>query len=569
MMALTACGGGGSGDPGNATPSATAMAEPQLLQAAATSVVDAQGLGLSVSTSGLDIRLTEGQAVATTLTIRSMGTREFPAGAQAQVVDSAGLLRPYSNGLEPFVARSQTADLLILSAPTAGRYTGTLTVRVCTDKYCDTHIGPQITVPYTVTVAAFPTRLTALSTLTTSTPWFTYRANNARTGHVPLTLDARRFQARWLWRGLPHPTDVGVTAQITGMAWADGSLVVSSQQYFPFVSHLTRLLEDNGSQSWDQANEGWYIGGPSVSEGRIWASRQLPTPEYKLVSWALSNGQVQTQAAFSDQHPQYFGPAITGGGIVAMGGSTGGLLRADASSGQLTWEMPFSNRAINQTTPATDAQRAYVYTPSSCSGCGEAGLHGHDLSTGQNSLYIADAVGAARWQDKAMRGSVVLSGPQSASVIAKSVDPRGPHRLLRFDLNGKALSWSQEGGYLGAPVAAHGVVYVARSDPFGVEARRESDGTLLWRWQEPAPMAALAEDDWLRRMEPAGAMALTDSHLFVSSTQRVYAIDLGAHTTAWQHPRGGDLLVSPTGVLYIAAGGAGRFAGQVVAINLQ
>jgi outer membrane protein assembly factor BamB len=473
----------------------------------------------------------------------------------------------YGNGLDPFVDGSQTANLLIRSAPAAGRYTGTLTVRICSDRYCDTHIGPQITVPYTVTVDAFPTRLTALSTLTTSTPWFTYRANNARTGHVPLTLDPRRFQVRWLWSGLPHPTDVGVNAQITGMAWADGSLVVSSQMRFPFVSHITRLREDNGSQSWDQANEGWHIGGPSVAEGRVWASRQLPGNE--LASWALSNGQLQTHVAFYAQHPRYFGPAITGGGVVALGGGLGGMLRAIADSGQITWETSVGNRSLNDSTPATDGQRAFVYTPSSCDGCDEAGLYGIDVNTGEQSLFIADTVGAALWQSSYPQGSVVLSGSQSASVIAKSIDPRGPHRLLRFDLNGKALSWSQEDNYLGTPVAAKGVLYVARSDPFGVEARRESDGALLWRWQEPAAMAALVEDATLRRMEPAGAMALTDSHLFFSSTQRVYAIDLLTHTTAWQHPLGGDLLISPTGVLYIAAGSSGISGGQVVAINLR
>ena len=198
-----------------------------------------------------------------------------------------------------------------------------------------------------------------------------------------------------------------------------------------------------------------------------------------------------------------------------------------------------------------------------------SGLYGHDLSTGQQSLFIEDAVGSDRWLTKDLNGSVVLSGTHSAYVIAKSVDPRGRHRLLRFDLHNPSLSWSQEGTYLNAPVTAKGVVYVARSDPFGVEARRESDGALLWAWSEPAPMSALYEDADAKREAPAGAMALTDSHLFVSSTQRVYAIDLSTHTAVWQHPRGGDLLISPTGVLYIATGVYVESVGQVVAINLN
>lgn len=571
MLCLAGCGGGGSNSdaPPSSAPSTSVMAEPELVLAGPASVLDAQGLGLSVSTSRLDIRLTEGQTVATSMILRSVGTQEFAAGVRPRIFDSANLLLSGNYVLDPFDARSLSTELVIRAAPLPGRHTGTLTVRICSDYYCDSYVGPEITVPYTVTVEAFPTQLTTLSRLTNEVPWFSYRANNGRTGYVPLTLDSRRFQARWLWRGLPHPTDVGLTSNITGMAWADGSLLVSSQQFFPYISHLTRLNEHDGRQVWSHASDSDSIGGPTVSGDRVWGHRDLESTQHELTSWSLSDGQVQTQASFQGQHPRYFGPAVANGDIVAMGGLTGGLMRADGNNGQFIWQNPFISRNINWTTPAVDAQRAYIYTPSNCSGCGGAGLYGYDLATGEQSLFIADAVGSNRWLNDDMNGSVVLSGSQSASVIAKSVDARGPHRLLRFDLSTQSLSWSQAGTYLSAPVVAGGVIYAARSDPFGVEARRESDGALLWTWVEPGPMNALTEDASTMREAPAGAMALTDSHLFVSSTQRVYAIDLNTKTSVWRYPRGGDLLISPTGVLYVASGRFGRSAGQVAAISLN
>lgn len=51
-------------------------------------------------------------------------------------------------------------------------------------------------------------------------------------------------------------------------------------------------------------------------------------------------------------------------------------------------------------------------------------------------------------------------------------------RLLSFDLAGRAIGWSVASGFSGTPALAKAVIYVKRSGQ--IEARRESDGALLW-----------------------------------------------------------------------------------------
>jgi outer membrane protein assembly factor BamB len=73
-----------------------------------------------------------------------------------------------------------------------------------------------------------------------------------------------------------------------------------------------------------------------------------------------------------------------------------------------------------------------------------------------------------------------------------------------------------------------------------VEARAESDGTLLWAWRRPAQPQL-----WPN-------MIVTRNLLFATDGARTYAVDLDARRQVWSYPAGGDLSLSKDGLFLIA-----------------
>jgi outer membrane protein assembly factor BamB len=118
--------------------------------------------------------------------------------------------------------------------------------------------------------------------------------------------------------------------------------------------------------------------------------------------------------------------------------------------------------------------------------------------------------------------------------------------------------------FLSEPAIARGVVYTANGTQ--LEARRESDGILLWSWSPSetnvAPFAAGS---------PSPNVIVTDNLVFVSTVSNVYAIDIATRTKVWSFPCGGRIALSRNGVLYIAPliGVPTVAEGTLTAINLR
>ena len=135
------------------------------------------------------------------------------------------------------------------------------------------------------------------------------------------------------------------------------------------------------------------------------------------------------------------------------------------------------------------------------------------------------------------------------------------NRLVAFDIAGRSIAWAVPGRFYREPALARGVIYVANGTQ--LEARRESDGTLLWSWTPPEA----DQSPFDPRRVPSN-IVVTDNLVFVSTSSRVYAVGIDSHQKAWSFPRPGRLALSPRGVLYIVTQGD-QADGSVVAINLQ
>jgi outer membrane protein assembly factor BamB len=122
-------------------------------------------------------------------------------------------------------------------------------------------------------------------------------------------------------------------------------------------------------------------------------------------------------------------------------------------------------------------------------------------------------------------------------------------RLLSFNLATKQIGWSVTGASFSGQLAlADGVIYALNGT--SIDARRESDGGLLWSASNPAST-----------MSPL----LVTRNLLLGSTQTTtWAIDLATHRLAWSYPAGGLLALTQDGLLTIAG-----FDGMLTAIAVK
>jgi outer membrane protein assembly factor BamB len=122
-------------------------------------------------------------------------------------------------------------------------------------------------------------------------------------------------------------------------------------------------------------------------------------------------------------------------------------------------------------------------------------------------------------------------------------------RLVSFDLANRKLEWEVKSAFTGNVTVANGVIYVANTGQ--VEARSETDGSLLWIWIPPEGKVN-------------SPIIATRNLLFVSTQANTYAVDISAHRHVWAYNAAGQLAIGGSGKLYIGQG-----TGALVAIKLK
>ena len=343
--------------------------------------------------------------------------------------------------------------------------------------------------------------------------WTTYQGNAGHTGYVPVTLDTDKFRELWV-----APVMAG--AVLNPVTEGDGNVFVSTNAYFG-KQFLAVLDIHTGTPQWSRDfGQVQSVHPPAYADGRVFLTTGGHEDSF-LWAFDANTGTVLFRTTYANQWSRYFAPVVVEGAVYMAGGYYGGMYRFSATDGAQAWFA--QTNQYDEWTPAVDKGMVYAYT-------GEYSPHLTvvDAATGSPAYSIPDP--NFDWTGWSMDVAPVLGSLNN--VLATQGG-----RLISFDLQNRRVGWEKMGSYVGNVTVANGVLYVHNNSQ--IEARRESDGSLLWVWVPPEG-------------RPVGTTVVTKSTLFVSTAANTYAVDLASRNHAWVYPRAGHLALSKEGILLIA-----------------
>lgn len=218
-----------------------------------------------------------------------------------------------------------------------------------------------------MTVDPFPGNLTPLAVQAGVPDWTTYKGSAAHTGYVPLSLDARGFSKRWLWRGFRREAVNGYAyAYISPMnpvAVADAKVYISTRTRFE-DTRLYALDEQDGHEIWSRLIGTMLEPTPvAVAGGRLWLADTA-----NVRTFSPDDGTELSRTPRSTQHGHYYAPTPLGDTIYVAGHVLGGLPADDTSTAAARWAFSTSDYAT-EWTPAADTDYVYAYGLR-CTACG-------------------------------------------------------------------------------------------------------------------------------------------------------------------------------------------------------
>jgi outer membrane protein assembly factor BamB len=389
----------------------------------------------------------------------------------------------------------------------------------------------------TVTITAANEGKTASTTLTIlarpvaswnqTADWTTFQGNGRHTGEIAATLDPGAFKA--LWTATVH-----ASAPLNPVTTGDGRVFASTNSYFGTGAQKVVALDAaTGGEVWSRDFGGIHsVHPPAYGGGKVYLTTGGHQDSY-LWAFDAANGTVLFRSAYGNQWSRWYAPVVTSTAVVMAGGYYGGMYSFNAQNGTQNW---FANtNQYDEWVPAVADGRVYAYT-----GEYSPRLSVVDAASGTELYSIVDP--GFDWNGWSMHVAPVLGSSGNVLVTQGG-------RLLSFDLAGHRIGWTRTGSFKGNVTLSDGVAYVFNNSQ--VEARRESDGSLLWVWIPPEG-------------QPLRTMAVTRNVLFVSTAANTYAIDLGTRRHVWSYPAGGHLAISKDGVLFIA-----RADGKLSAVSLR
>jgi hypothetical protein len=443
-------------------------------------------------------------------------------------------------------ANGYAVALTVSTAIAAGHYTGNVLLTLCHDAACTMPQAPtSIDVPFNVQVlsatSAWPGNYTPpLAAWNGVADWTMFQGNAAHTGYVPAAIEPNTFTTRW--QGGPTLSN---TPNNYNGAFAYTLTTDGGQLYIAIGTKLYALKELDASQVWSYDVSGLQfpsVNPPAEANGTVYMAAGQQGSTY-LFAFDEISGAIVFKSPMSSQWEHYFAPTIGLDGVYTNAGTYGGLYGFDFSGNPLFVD---ALAQTSQWTPAVDSNHVYSYTGQLTVADPVTGAVQATISdpTFQNFEYIMD-------------GSAVLGAPGSvfAANYANAYINGGGlgNYLFDFNVNTQAITWQLSGDYGYNPAYNAGVLYAANNNPLRLEARRESDGALLWSWTPPQAGDSTFDSEVL----------LTNSMIFVSTNLATYGIDTITHQLVFSYPFPGRLALSQNGILYIQGTGA------IVAINVK
>ena len=358
--------------------------------------------------------------------------------------------------------------------------------------------------------------------------WGTYQGNASHTGYVPVTVDVTKMTKLWQWK----TPDQGVS--LTTVATTNDQVFVANSGYFAISEKLYALKETDGSMVWSKEFGSLYaLNPPATSNGKVYIassqglSNQGPSIPPNLWSLNAKDGSVLFRTPFNAQWEHYLAPTISGDKIYFDGGTYGGMYAVNIADGTQAW-FQSAFEQYDSWTPAVDDKYAYAYVGKTFTAL--------NISDGSVAFKIADAT--TDW----------VANPNTAPVLGGNGDvilinlPNQTNSLRSYNIAAQKLTWSVAGQFASIPAVANNVIYVTNAAPLRLEARSETDGSLLWSWTPPDA----ATTSFI------GNVLVTDNVVFIGTNTGTVGVDLTTHAPVWSFASAGNYAISANGNLYIS-----------------
>jgi outer membrane protein assembly factor BamB len=546
---VAGCGGGGGGDNGGnigSTQPAPVIPAPVAPAPVTPAPVPAPVPVPTVTLQSGTIARIIAKGTSIHIDVTAQAANFTPTGTlYASASDDASLVQApvtvTTNG-----AGSYSFALDTVASKPEGRYTGNMTIKLCSDAACTVaQAVPSITVPFDLTIqsanSAWPgDKLTALSAWNGVPDWATFQGNNAHTGYVPVELNADRMVLRWK-RGAVNNSNSTYNAVISPLVTSNGRFFASGN------NKLTAYQESDGTALWNFDTSGlrWpSVNPPAVDGGVVYMAGGQQDSTF-MMAFDAADGSLRMKSAMTSQWENYLNPIVQNGAVYTNAGSYGGMY-AFATTG----ERLFTSTGLSQTSgwsPAGDARAIYAYTGDALTlfepktGAVLASIKDSNFTNYVYQVGGSAVIGA--------NGGVYAAAYQNAYLNDGSIG----NNLTRFDTAKGFVDWRVQGVYRVTPAYASGVLYAPNGNPYRIEARSETDGKLLWSWIPPLA----GETSFF------ASPVITKNLLIASTNMNTYAIDLKSHKVVWSYPAAGYLAISQNGILYIQSTDA------LVAVNLK
>jgi PQQ-like domain len=440
--------------------------------------------------------------------------------------------------------------------------------------------------------------LEPLTPLAGVSDWTMAGGGPGHSGYVHVTLDPTTFSPRWIL-SLPLGNSGGNTCGIEcdGIYVSPAVTDSADQRVFVMVDDsfvdanvdeafvsLLSLNESDGKPAWrienfpsTQDQEGQNINdysNPSFFNGRIYTSYYVdeptfPSPLTHMNAYDAADGNVD----FTQTPPCGTTCDVTQAVPSGTGVYSGRPLSAyDSTTGSVLWT-DASGESDEGSAPAVEGNTVYISSKDPVSGDPEF------VAFGTTSGSVVFKVGASTQEVSAEKSQgytfiatrPMLDGTGGAIAVHYGYYASSIGFLNHYLLANHTLDWQVSGNFHGSPggaVVAKGVIYIC--DGSAVDAIDDSNGSKLWHWSPGLDTSLTSRCSLL----------VTENLLFVSSALTTYAVDLGSHSQVWSYPGGGQLSLSPSGLLYVSidsppnidpenVGPQNLDLGYLIAINLH
>ena len=474
-------------------------------------------LNVTMSAPTLNVSSAEGQTGHFEIGASYTGSSSGNVVADVKFSDRRFVL----DGAPVAAGQGYTVKFATVDLPAGGKTSTEVTFRLCTDAACGT-VYPGSTQTFTVNLDV-PLQA-----------WGTFQRNGAHTGYVPVNYKVADFVKAWEYAGqsIQAPAATADMVAITTVEPSTGG----TWQYRGTVRGLNAA---DGAEKWNydlgsQVYASGYLSGPAISDGLVHVT-SMESSSGTNPQWVfdLATGAFKQQMHFASQWSTFNQPVASAGSVYMSAGYYGNVVYGfDALSGAKRWETFGSYGVWAGESPAVDDNYVYYYS-------GRA-LDVIDRGTGVLVRSVADS--GYQQQSYDWFSAPVLGSGGKVFLYSANRTFYTASQLIALDLNTETTSWRSIARYTTAFAYAGDTIYAVRDDAHVLSAINAATGEVKWSTSIPT------SDTF------AGNVVATGSHVFVSTENETWAIDLkdAGHKIVWTAPTGGRLAITPGNLLLTA-----------------